>query len=352
MNVRIVQDSDKQRWDDYVKSSHVALPQHQFDWRKVMHDTYGYDTHYLVAEDNARSAADPQIVGLMPLYVIKSMLVGRNVNTLPGGFLADSDEAAAALIAHAKAFAENEGANQLVVHDSRVEWPGNLETVCGHEAWVVDVQEGEDAVWSGLHRNIRRQIRMARKNKLEARIDREGQLLDDYYSVFAQFSHDAGTPVFGIDFLQNVIRCFPDGFNIVVIYLEDQPIAGYFQLELGDTVYGEWGAALREHFDLRPVYLAYWTILADTVERGFHYLDMGRAPLDSSASKYKGQWNGVSVPVYQQTIAIQGRKETASAATQAQEDSRFQLVRKVWPKLPYPVANRLGPMIRRHVPFA
>ena len=134
-----------------------------------------------------------------------------------------------------------------------------------------------------------------------------------------------------------------------------EPIGGYFQLALGDTVYGAWGATLHEYLELRPVYLAYWTILADAAAQGYRFLDMGRSPAGSSASNYKGQWATQMTPIYQQTWTPRpgGSQDGAvSVAQQAQSDARFQMVRRVWPKLPFPVAQRLGPLLRRHVPFA
>ena len=171
----------------------------------------------------------------------------------------------------------------------------------------------------------------------------------------SRFTHQAGTPVFGRKFLQNVVESFPGGFNLAMVYLAGKPIGGYFQLEMGDTVYGAWGATLHEYLELRPVYLAYWTIRADAAAHGFRYLDMGRSPAGSSASKYKGQWATQMTPIYQQTWTPRpsgSRMESVSVARQAQSDARFQMVRRVWPKLPYAVAQRLGPLLRRHVPFA
>ena len=355
MNIRLASQDTHSRWDQYVSSSPHGLPQQLFAWRNVMQEVYDYDTHYLLAEASEPGSSNgngSRIAGVLPVYVISSPLVGRTVTTMPGGLCADDGSVAEALISAGQEYARSINAKRFVIHDSRQEWPGELKTASEHEAWTVDLRAGEDSLWSALHRNIRRQVRIAHKNELSAEIDRKGDLLDDFYDVLGQFSHSAGTPVYSKSFLESVVEHFPDGFNIVVIYTGAKPIGGYFQLELGDTMYGVWGAALREYFDLRPVYLGYWTIISDAVSKGFSWLDMGRAPLDSSASKYKGQWNGVSAPVYQQTASLRGGQENGNVATQAQSDKKFQIVRQIWPKLPYPVAQHLGPKLRRHVPFA
>lgn len=355
MLIRELLPAEEQHWDDFVRSAPGGLPQQLFAWRHVMHEVYGYDTRYLAAIDSDTGRLNGhggRILGVLPLYVVSSALVGRIVTTMPGGLCAENDQVGTALIDQGVEYARSINAKRFVIHDARHEWPGDLTSVCAHEAWLVDLRAGEEALWSALHRNLRRQVRMARKNDLRVDVDRTGELLDDFYEVLSRFSHAAGTPVFGKTFLESVVRYFPNGFDIVMVYSDDQPIGGYFQLELGNTVYGVWGAALHEYLDLRPVYLAYWSIVEYAVENSFEFLDMGRAPLNSSASKYKAQWNGESTPVYQQTVTFRGSEEAGSAAIQAQEDTRFRLMRQVWPKLPFPVVQHLGPRLRRHIPFA
>jgi hypothetical protein len=271
---------------------------------------------------------------------------------MPGGLCADDDHTASQLIARGQELTARVSANRFVIHDTHRVWPADLATTCAHESWVVDVRKGEDELWRSLHRNVRRQVRMSRRNNLTVEVDRTGSRIDHFYDVLSRFSHQAGTPVYGRNFLENVVESFPDGNNIVVVYLEGQPIGGYFQLEMGNTNHGVWGATLHEYLNLRPVYLAYWQILADTVAHGFEFLDMGRSPLNSNASKYKGQWSGTSTPVYQQVVSTGSRQKDVSVATQTQSDARFQRFQQIWPKLPFAVAQFLGPKLRRHVPFA
>jgi FemAB-related protein (PEP-CTERM system-associated) len=333
-------------WDAFVRRSPSGLPQHLAGWQTVLTHAYGYETHYLSAQNT-----QGELAGVLPLFVVRSPLLGTTLTTLPGGLCAQDDVAANALLGEARSLAKRLRAKRLVLHDTRCAWPGELHTSCDHEDWLVDLRGGADGVASALDRNIRRQVRMAERNGLTAVVDRSGAYLDDFYAVMSRFTHQAGTPIFGRNFLAEVIAAFPNGFNLVLIYQGTQPIGGYFQLELGDTNYGTWGATLHDFLELRPVYLAYWTILMDSVDRGFAWLDMGRSPVGSNASKYKSQWATTSRPVYQQTWSP-GKQVVASVAHEAQSDERFQMVRRFWPKLPLPVAQFLGPMVRRHIPFA
>ena len=338
------------QWDAYVRHAPGGLPQHLAAWQTVLRNTYGYQTRYLMAQHERG-----EIAGVLPLFVLQSPLLGRALMTLPGGMCVDDEEAAAALFAEAQRLARSLKAKRLVFHDAREAFSEQdgvlgLQTTCDHEGWLLDLAANEADALAGLDRNIRRQIRIAERNELTATVDRTGASLDDFYRVLSRFTHEAGTPIFARKFLAEVIAAFPYGFNIVMVYHAGKPVGGYFQLELGKTNYGVWGATLHEFLELRPVYLAYWTIIADSVAQGFTTLDMGRSPKGSNAAKYKSQWAQRSQPIYQQTWSS-GQQPALSVATQAHDDERFQLFQRVWPQLPRAVTQFVGPIIRRQIPF-
>jgi FemAB-related protein (PEP-CTERM system-associated) len=345
MIIQTLTAQDCSAWDHYVEHSADGLPLQLTGWRDIFAQTNGYETFYLMACDGS------QLVGVMPLFLVRSFLLGNTLTTPPGALCADSDGAAGALIEHGQTLAHQVGAKRLVLQDSRQAWPGELQTSSHHVHWLVDLREGEEKLWKGLDGNIRRQVRLAQRNGLTVAVDRSGDKLDDFYGLFSRFTHQAGTPVFGRDFLAAIIKTFPGRFNIVVVYHADQPIAAYFQLEMGGLMSGMWGAALPEFLSLRPVYLAYWTIISEAVAGGFDYLDMGRSPANSNAAKYKGQWGGVCRPVHQQVWSGQA-KPAASVTQQLQTDGKMQWLMQLWPKIPLPLARYLGPKLRRHVPFA
>lgn len=332
-------------WDDYVKNSANGLPQQLSGWQDVQRETYGHEPHYLMAVEGEK------VVGVLPLFLIRSIWLGNTARTMPGGLCADNEKAALALVEAGRDWAKMVKARRFLVADSRQAWQADLSTTNNHVYWVKDVGSDAEALWKGLDGNVRRQVRIARRNKLHVRIDRSGQLLGTFYDVFSDFAHQSGTPLFGRYFLENVIESFPDGFSIAVVYQEERPLGAYFQLEMGSTTYGMWGGTPQEFLNLRPVYLAIWEILSDAVDQGFQVVDMGRSPAGSNASKFKGQWGGMAHPIYQQSIVFD--RDRAVTQNQEMQDGRpFQLVTYLWPKMPMPIVRYLGPKLRRHVPFA
>lgn len=334
-------------WDAYVNQSPTGLPQHLSGWQTVLQATYGYQTPYLLARANNR------VTGVLPLFFIKSLLTGHSATTMPGGLCADSPAVALSLIRQAQTLAHNAGAARLTLQDTRLAWPAEkLSTQSDHVYRLLDLRPGPEALWKGLDGNIRRQVRIARRNDLQVSIDRAGSSLPDFYNIFSRFTHEAGTPVFSREFLKNVIQTFPHGFSIAMVYHQSRPVGGYFQLELGQTNYGTWGATLREYLDLRPVYLAYWEIMADAARRGFQWLDMGRSPAGTTVAKFKKQWGGRAHPIYQQILTLNDNQTEANLTGRVQTEGKFKWFRRVWPRLPLPVTRFLGPELRRHIPFA
>ena len=333
-------------WDAYIHSAQDSLPLHLYGWRHVMQKTYGYETRYLMAR------SDQQIEGVLPLFLVPSRLTGKRAMTMPGGLCADNSAVAVSLLESGLQTAVTNGIDRLLVQDSRQNWSDNWQTESRHVHWLVDLGASEEDLWQGLDGNIRRQVRKAKQNKLEIEIGRDERLVEPFYEMFSQFTHQAGTPVFSSAFLQNVVDTFPGGYNITLVRYGGRAIAGYFQLEMGSTVYGLWGAALSATLKLRPAYLALWGIMQDAVKNGFDYLDMGRSPAETNASKFKGQWGGKSSPIYQTIIMSNEQMHSNSVTSQVQSDERFQLFMQIWPRLPLSLTRYLGPKLRWHIPFA
>ena len=346
MIVTELKEEEHSTWDAYVKNSVRGLPWHLSGWQDTLYNTYGFETHFLMAKNGA------SVVGVLPLFVVHSMLVGNSTTSIPGGLCADDTEAATALIQRGREVALQAKSKRFVLQDTRKVWPGELHTTSNHVHWAVDIRDGANVIWKRLGRETRRMVRVARKNGLTAEIDHTGERLGDFYHVLSHFLHSAGTPAFGKELLEQLIGAFAGDFSIAVVYKGEEPLGAYFQLMMRDTVYGLWGATLHEYLRMGAAYLAYWEILCDADRNGYDFWDLGRSPVGSNSSKFKTKWGSVPSPVYQQVEAIGNKHRARSMVDRVQEESKFQRFIQVWSKLPFPVVQFLGPKLRRHVPFA
>ena len=347
MSITIVPltDQDRPAWDSYVQNSPHGMPMQLSAWRDILSRAYRYETYFMMAVDGGRP------VGVMPLFLVRSLLVGKSLTTTPGGLCADGEQVACALLEKGREMARRLKADRLVLQDTRVPWPGDLQTSLQHVTWPVEPASCQEHLKRRVSHSVRRSVAVARENGLDVKIGCTAQMLDDFYYVLSHFTHQAGTPVFGRSFIYNVVRTFRDSV-IVNVYRDREPLGSYFLLQLGKSWHGIWGSTLHAYLPLKATYLAYWEMLAEAARRGCDLVDLGRSPAGSGASQFKAQWGGTAVPVYQQVASLDKREGDVPIASRVYTDSKFQLFMRVWPRLPFSVAQYLGPKLRRHVPFA
>jgi FemAB-related protein (PEP-CTERM system-associated) len=343
MQVLELHGEDKPAWDDYVWRSPQAVPYHLIGWKEVMERTYGYPSHYLMAKDGGR------IEGVMPLFEIKSRIVGDSLATLPGGLCAESEEAAVALVERAKEITVNIDAKYLAIRDSRREWDAGLVSVSRHCTMMRDLPLQTDALWKSLNKKLRRHIRIARKSDLQVSIGGK-EYLDDFYTVLCAFLRGVGTPVFSRTFLHNVAKELGDHLLILSVRWEGQLIGAYAAFLFQDTIFGAWGGSLYRYLDRRPNHMLYWQYMQYGCEHGFKHIDLGRSLQGSGQYKFKKGWGSQSQPLYQQYF-LNGLEMAPDVSSRMEADYRYRLFIWLWQKLPLPVTQWVGPKIRRHVPF-
>jgi FemAB-related protein (PEP-CTERM system-associated) len=183
--------ADAGEWDAYVTRHPDGTADHLWGWRTVFERVLGHRCAYLVARRGR------VIAGLLPLVLFRSRLFGRSAISLPflnyGGLLADDAEAAAALVDAATTAARAFGASHVELRHvarQREELPCRQHKL----RMALDLPASSEALWTGLDRKIRNQVRKAQKEGLTVTAG-GGELVEDFYDVFARNMRDIGTPV-------------------------------------------------------------------------------------------------------------------------------------------------------------
>jgi len=107
-------------------------------------------------------------------------------------------------------------------------------------------------------------------------------------------------------------------------------------------------AVRKELLHLSPGYLLYWTVIEEAYRNGALLLDLGRGIPSSGAHRFRQKWRGKDV--YESyRYYFRGRKPNRfSPATIRLGRS---LKQKLWKRIPLQIANRIGPILRRELPF-
>jgi len=105
-------------------------------------------------------------------------------------------------------------------------------------------------------------------------------------------------------------------------------------------------SSLREAFALCPNFVLYWEVIRFGCRSGYRVLDLGRSFRSAGTFEFKRQWG--ARPHTLPWIFLEARPGGPPPVDR--DASRFDALIRAWKKLPVPVANVVGPWIRRQVP--
>ncbi len=331
----------EEEWDEFVNQSPDASGYHDHRWRRVFENAFGHETDYLVAR------AEEQIVGVLPLVIMRSWLFGRFMVSLPfvnyGGALGDAP-AVRALVETAVERCRARGLAYLELrHVTRrfPEYPVRQHKV----AMLLALEPNETSMWKRLDHKVRNQVRKAEKSGLRAEAG-GAELVADFYDVFAENMRDLGTPVYSRRFFEQMLAQFPGSVETVLVRLGDKAVAGAISYSHHERFEVPWACSLRSHRAMCPNMLLYWTLMTRAIAAGRTTLDFGRSTPEEGTFHFKRQWGAVPQSLSWEYPFLTGRQ----LPDQSPKNPKFRTGIELWRRLPVPVATLLGPSIVRGIP--
>jgi FemAB-related protein (PEP-CTERM system-associated) len=354
MEIRTAQSEDRGAWDAYVRRHPEASPYHLFAWKLAVEATYGHRAEYLMAE---REGA---ICGVLPLFRFRAPLVTRRVVSLPfcdlGGVLADDAGIERALIDAAARSCRRWRASGLTLRNARAascESELAPRRLAGNKVrMLLDLPDSAEALMKSFPSKLRSQVRKASKNGL-AFAWGDGTRVDDFYRIFGRNMRDLGSPVHARRLFHEVLRHFGADARVGLIQLDGLAVAGGFLLSVGPKVCVPWASSLREYNHLSPNMLLYWSLLEHASNGPYTLFDFGRSSLDEGTYRFKKQWGARPVPLH--WIELSCRPGGSGPARDVAEDGAGgpgrarRWAERVWQHLPVPVANLVGPRLRKYI---
>lgn len=329
-------------WDAFVESHPGGTADHLYAWRRIFEDVLGHRTAYLIARQDGR------VAGVLPLVLVRSRVFGRSGIAVPflnyGGMLADDAAVRSALLDAGTRRAKAFGASHVELRHVERQFDG-LPFRQHKLGMRRDLPATIDALWSAVDRKIRNQVRKAQKEGLEV-VSGGAELVDEFYSVFAENMRDLGTPVYPSALFAGTLRLFPGRAKVSVVRYKGRPVAAGIVITFRDVVLNPWASSLREFRHLCPNMLLYWALLEQAVRDGARVFDFGRSSPGGGTHQFKLQWGAVEVPLHWEYVLL----SRAEPPNQGPSNPRFERAIRAWQRLPLPIANLLGPKIARHLP--
>jgi FemAB-related protein (PEP-CTERM system-associated) len=335
IRVRPLDAGDGEAWNDYVLSRPGTHFAQRTEWRHLVTAFFPVAARWWLAEDEAG-----RIAGVLPAFRGSGALFSA-----PGGLVADTPEAAAALLAQARAEVEHDGLRWLELRDQAVEW-AELPTNPEHVTLVLDLAGTVEEQWAGFPPKVRNQVRKAERSGL--RCERGADHLEAFHRVFSENMRDLGTPAMEPAYFRRALELYGEAAEVLVVYRDRLPVGGMFAVRHARTVFDPWASSLRRFFELCPNNLLYWEAMRDAIKGGARCFDFGRSQPGSGTYRFKEQFGARPQPLHYQYAL--GR--AARIPTLADQKASLDLASRLWRLLPLPLARVIGPRARRHFPEA
>jgi FemAB-related protein (PEP-CTERM system-associated) len=210
---------------------------------------------------------------------------------------------------------------------------------------ILSLPDTHDALWHSFSSKLRSQIRRARRE--DTVIDIGGaDCLDDFYTVFAHNMRDLGTPVYGKTFFSTILQRFSEHSRIVIVRLNNRPVAAAFLLGHRDTLEIPWASTIKQVNHLSLNMLLYWEVLKFAIENKYRYFDFGRSSKDSGTYRFKQQWGAKPKPCFWH-YWLNNNTEIPSLNP---SNPKYKLLISLWKKTPVWITKYIGPGIVKNLP--
>jgi len=345
--VRLATRSDQKRWDDYVVSQSASSPYHLFAWKCAVEEAYGHKGYYLMAEE------EKDIVGVLPLMHLRLPLLVNELVALPfcdvGNILSDNETVFDSLLSEGMSVGNSCGIHTIHIRGQMSETSRNnrchqLKT--DKVRMFLNLPASSEVLMKSFKSKLRSQIRKAERNGLAFEWGNTLDL-DEYYAVFSRNMRDLGSPVHSKRWFGAILNSYGENARLGKVTLGGKVVGGCIILTVGNKVSIPWASTIRKYNHLAPNMFLYWNALKYSCDCGFKVFDFGRSSRGEGTYKFKEQWG--AEPSTLKWYAVSPDKSPASAVVGQTDTGNRNRIADVWRKVPLPIANMMGPRIRKYI---
>jgi len=339
MEIKILENSARERWDAFVDAQPEATFFHKAGWREVLENAFGHPAHFLYAEKNG------QILGILPLGHVKSLLFGNALVSTPfcvyGGIVAVDEAARVALdraacdltrrlrVGHLELRNVHASASNRPVKDLYVTFRKKLDS---------DPEQNFMAIPRKQRAMVRKGISAGLASVVDSDVDR-------FYDVYAESVRNLGTPVFGRKLFQVLRDVFGEDCEILSIEHQGRVVSSVMNFYFRDEVLPYYGGGTAAARDLYANDFMYWEVMRRAAERGMKGFDYGRSKIGTGSYRFKTHWGFEPSPLHYEYELV----GTDHVPDVNPLNPKYKLFIAAWKRLPLPLSKLIGPFLARNL---
>lgn len=330
--------ADAARWDAYIDRCPEATFFHRRQWREIIETVFRHRTHYLYAEQAG------EIAGVLPLAHVASRLFGSSLASLPfcvyGGAVVTNPAAREALHRHARDLAASLRVGYLELRYREATEPRwvTRDLYCTfRKALLADPQANFQAIPSKRRNMVRRAAKAGLRVVVNDAVER-------FFPLYADNVHRHGTPPLPKRYFQALANAFGRDHEILtVLDASGRPVAAAFLFYFRDEIIPYYVGDCVEARDLAANDFMYWEVMRHGVARGCRVFDWSRSKKGTGSFEFKKNWGFEPKPLHYEYLLVEADRVPEHNPL----NPRYQLLIKLWRRMPLPLANLIGPHIVR-----
>jgi FemAB-related protein (PEP-CTERM system-associated) len=341
-HVKLISVAEEHAWERYVSDHREGTLFHSLAWKQVVERAFQHKSHYFVAIQKDTG----EIVGLLPLFEIKSMLFDHFLVSVPfgtiGGALADSPDIAKSLTKRSIELTHQVGASYLELKNSQP--LPDLATKSLYFNFSRPIFQNSEDNLLAIPRKSRAMVRKG----IKAGLTREfgEHLLEEFYQILATNYHRHGTPIFPKRFFKIFLEEFRTQVLLMVVREPSgKGVAAVMSFFYADTIMPYFAGSLTEYRAWAPNDYMYWMLMEYGREHGYRVFDFGRSKADTGSYSFKKNWGFEPKPLaYQYHLAKGGVLPNLSPT-----NIKYRKKIELWRKMPYGLTKILGPPLAKYL---
>jgi hypothetical protein len=336
-------------WDQFVSMNRDGLIFHTSAWKRVLESAFSHIKGSVLALTDPRSG---QIVAGIPLYTVRSWLLGNRLVSIPFASIAEPLVSTADEMAQlAPHFADSRGLTKPTM-EFRGLRNGSVLDAAGFtkssafKHHYIPLGRGLDEIKSSLSRTaVRRMISKAAKSGLTVEKGVSETDLDIFYELFVQSRRRLELPPIPRAFFLGLWREFaPKNLDILVARRDGAAAGAVLGLKFKDHYFLEYSGDLPGAQKSGVNQLLYWEALKNAVNEGYKVFSFGRtSPENTGLREYKLHWGTV-----EEDLSVYSLSPATKVAAPREESPTYRMVKHLAGVAPMPLFRLLGKFCYAH----
>jgi hypothetical protein len=335
-------------WDGFVVKHKHGQCYHTTSWGELVEKSFKHITFLklaLLANDGREIEAG------IPVYLVKSWLLGNRLVSVPFGTLCDplieNEIQLNILIDELHTLKNKYNCKRLelkLFKDKQIENSSKFSVNTTHKHQYLYLDDTFDKIESKFKRTVRQAIKKAKESNLTVIKSDKVDDLKQFYRLYLITRKRNNVPAQPFRYFKNLLFDLGEHSKTLYVKKENEIIGSGIVLSFKNRVSLEFLASDTNYLSMRPNHLLAFEAIKQAKEEGYHTFDFGRTlPDDTGLLRFKKYWGTKIIDLKQAVDA------DSDSNTYDKDKINFKLVSYICGIAPMPIYKLLNLFFYKHL---